>query len=258
MTFGAQMDLRHHETPQHPYWHGLLRLVGWAELIVLAVTAAVLRDVEPAVLALVLGAGLALTRVRKGKAGAIMLVLLFVNIAFWTLAATASNARNGESLTSFLIPGLHAAIAVGGIVGPFSLILRRFRPSGAALVGGSAVASVALVTIVALAANLTGGGTNAVKQPGDILVMARNTAFDPTEIRVEAGRADVLFTNTDLFWHTFTVDELNVDLKVPVRGSRRATFVAKPGSYEFYCKIPGHILAGMKGTLLVEEERPGA
>ncbi len=236
----------------------LLRIAGWAELIVLIITAAILRDVEPAILALILGAGLVLSRIRQGKAGAIVLVLLLVNIAFWTLAGTASNARNGESLTSFLIPGLHAAIAIAGIVGPFSLILRRFRPGRrAATVGGSALASVALVTTVALTATVSSGGTNAVRQRGDLVVKASNTAFDPIEITVGTGPAAVFFTNTDLFWHTFTIDDLGVDLKVPVRGSRRASFEAKRGSYEFYCKIPGHIFAGMKGTLVVEEERKG-
>jgi uncharacterized cupredoxin-like copper-binding protein len=26
----------------------------------------------------------------------------------------------------------------------------------------------------------------------------------------------------------------------------------KPGSYEFYCQVPGHEAAGMKGTLTVK------
>jgi plastocyanin len=40
-------------------------------------------------------------------------------------------------------------------------------------------------------------------------------------------------------------------LDVPVGGERRITFSAEPGSYEFYCRVPGHRQAGMVGTLRV-------
>jgi uncharacterized cupredoxin-like copper-binding protein len=32
---------------------------------------------------------------------------------------------------------------------------------------------------------------------------------------------------------------------------RSASFEAKPGTYEFYCRIPGHATLGMRGTLTV-------
>jgi uncharacterized cupredoxin-like copper-binding protein len=47
------------------------------------------------------------------------------------------------------------------------------------------------------------------------------------------------------------VDELGVNLWVPVRGERRTAFTAPAGTYEFYCAVPGHE-GFMRGSLVVE------
>lgn len=73
-------------------------------------------------------------------------------------------------------------------------------------------------------------------------------AFDPDSFVVEDGEITVSVTNNDPFWHTFTIDELGVDLAVPVRAQRAVTFDAPPGNYPFYCRIPGHEVP-MTGTL---------
>ena len=57
--------------------------------------------------------------------------------------------------------------------------------------------------------------------------------------------------NRDLFWHTLTIDALDVDLKAPVGRLRSATFDARPGTYSYYCRIPGHAALGMRGSLVV-------
>ena len=61
----------------------------------------------------------------------------------------------------------------------------------------------------------------------------------------------VSLANHDLFWHTFTIERLGVNLDVPVGGSRSVTFTAALGTYTFICRIPGHAAAGMRGTLTV-------
>ena len=53
---------------------------------------------------------------------------------------------------------------------------------------------------------------------------------DPAELRGQTREVTAAFTNHDLFWHTFTIDGLGVDLKVPVGGHRRVTFTANAGT----------------------------
>lgn len=54
--------------------------------------------------------------------------------------------------------------------------------------------------------------------------------------------------------HNFAVDELAIDVDMPVGATVEATIPAdaKPGQYEFYCNVPGHRQAGMVGTLIIE------
>lgn len=40
---------------------------------------------------------------------------------------------------------------------------------------------------------------------------AADVRFSSTELRHEPGQVTVTFDNRDLFWHTFTIDELDVD-----------------------------------------------
>jgi uncharacterized cupredoxin-like copper-binding protein len=84
-------------------------------------------------------------------------------------------------------------------------------------------------------------------------VSTRNS-FTPGEIRVRAGETVVLrLDNTDTQGHRFDIDELNVHVLMPVNQPGLAVFTpTTPGSYRFYCDIPGHPEAGMVGTLIVE------
>jgi hypothetical protein len=50
---------------------------------------------------------------------------------------------------------------------------------------------------------------------------------------------------------SFAIDAVGLDLRVPVGRLRSASFDARPGTYRFYCSIPGHAALGMRGTLTV-------
>jgi plastocyanin len=93
---------------------------------------------------------------------------------------------------------------------------------------------------------------NIVRVPeGALEVEARNVAFVPASLTAGGGQVTVAIRNRDLFWHTLTIDALKVDLKVPVGRLRSASFEARPGTYDFYCRIPAHRTLGMRGTLTV-------
>jgi plastocyanin len=84
-----------------------------------------------------------------------------------------------------------------------------------------------------------------------VTIETRNAAYSTTSLAAPSGQVTVVLTNHDLFWHTFTVDELHVDVEAPLGGAREATFTAAPGSYRFYCRVPAHAAAGMRGTLTI-------
>jgi Cupredoxin-like domain len=53
--------------------------------------------------------------------------------------------------------------------------------------------------------------------------------------------------------HSFDIDELNVHVPMASGKSSLALFKpTKPGTYTFYCSVPGHRELGMQGTLIVE------
>ena len=84
-----------------------------------------------------------------------------------------------------------------------------------------------------------------------VAIESANAAFSSTSLAAPSGQVTVVLTNHDLFWHTFTIDELDVDLEAPLGGTREATFTAPPGIYRFYCRVPAHAAAGMRGTLTI-------
>ena len=88
----------------------------------------------------------------------------------------------------------------------------------------------------------------------EVMVENKGLTFTPNEIKVKMGDKVKLTFKVTAGTHDFVIDELGVKTKVMGTGeSETVEFVAdKKGSYEFYCSVPGHKAAGMKGTLIVE------
>jgi plastocyanin len=97
---------------------------------------------------------------------------------------------------------------------------------------------------------MTKAETQAVPQ-GATEVQTINVAFVPKAFAEPGGKVTVAVRNRDLFWHTFTIDALKVDVRAPVGNLRSVTFEAKPATYTYYCRIPAHATLGMRGTLRV-------
>ena len=84
------------------------------------------------------------------------------------------------------------------------------------------------------------------------LLRLRRSATRPTTPGWSPQRqVTVHLANRDLFWHSFTIDHPAVNVDVPVGGARQVTFTLPPGTYRFYCRVPGHRQAGMEGTLRI-------
>ena len=201
-----------------------------------------------------IGAGI-LLRARPGgrvyTATVVVLGLLFADVAFWMITATWSNVGNHEQLLYIVEPlALSCASAAGLIAVAGRLVDRGSRaPNGAAVL--TVAAALATFVLCLGAAAVAGWGKEQTQGPNDLAVRIHNTAYSSTNITATSRQVTLYVTNDDLFWHTITIDQLGVELPLPVGSHRRITFTAPSGSYAFYCRIPGHRQAGMQGTITI-------
>jgi plastocyanin len=235
-------------------WPTLLRLAAVGDLILLLTIMVGLHDLLALALAIIVLLGLALLRFRGGLPGTIILALVFADLTIYTLTGAVSNARHNEDLLDLILPASLAALSMAGLVAAAAILARRrnlvLSERAAPVVALAAVAFFVLLVAAGLVASNGVRPEQAVSRT-DLALETVNMAYSATELAADAGQVTVSLANHDLFWHTFTIDELNVDLQAPVRGERQVTFTAEPGTYPFYCAIPGHALLGMEGTLTI-------
>ena len=84
-------------------------------------------------------------------------------------------------------------------------------------------------------------------------VTAFDIYFEPKEITIPAN-TDVPFTlpNDGAAAHNFSIDELGISVDLAPGSTEKTVINAPPGTYEYYCNVPGHKEAGMVGTLIVK------
>jgi nitrite reductase (NO-forming) len=77
--------------------------------------------------------------------------------------------------------------------------------------------------------------------------------FQPAEIRIKAGQnVNIALANRGAIIHDITIPALQVSLVAqPGQRVTAGLAAARPGTYEFYCSVPGHREAGMVGRLVV-------
>ena len=106
------------------------------------------------------------------------------------------------------------------------------------LVAGIAVSVLATLTY-----------DDAVAQEGDVQLVAKDIEFQQSSLEARAGEVSVFVENQDATLHTFTIEELDVDLSIPAGKSARVTFDADQGTYTFFCR-PHE--SDMKGLLEID------
>lgn len=80
-------------------------------------------------------------------------------------------------------------------------------------------------------------------------------AFDAAKLEAAAGTVSITMANPSPLPHNIAVKGNGVDVKGPVvltGGTSTVSADLKPGTYTFYCSVPGHEAGGMKGTLVVK------
>jgi plastocyanin len=118
---------------------------------------------------------------------------------------------------------------------------------------GSALSTPTTTPTTAPATTATTGGGG-----GTTLQLAADPSalkFDTTSLSAKAGAVTLEFTNPSAIGHDVTIEAAGDKeiAKTDVISQSKTTLTAnlKAGSYAFYCTVPGHEQAGMKGTLKV-------
>lgn len=203
----------------------------------------------PFIVMLVLFAVGGVLALRPGKAGVVGIVLATIAGLMFTVFAgpfaffLLETPESKEIIPVVSILLLSLTVVISAIVLAIKGRGRAFEPSGAA----KALGGVVLVLIVAVAAwniYLVSTFESEAAQPGDIRVVTEDFEFAPNSLTASPGTVSVHVTNRDDTLHTFTVEELGVDVSVPSGKSVRATFQADGGQYRVVCKPHEPDMAG--------------
>jgi plastocyanin len=113
------------------------------------------------------------------------------------------------------------------------------------------------VTVVAAALAVV-GGTSAAPSTKPSLVkisaVASGLKFNKSVLRAHPGRIKIVFTNLSMLSHNVRIESGERELggtKTIGKGRTTAVVTLKKGTYNFYCSVPGHEDAGMRGKLVV-------
>jgi plastocyanin len=124
--------------------------------------------------------------------------------------------------------------------------------TGTAAVTTTAPTSSTDTTTTASTATTAGPG-------GTVKITADPTgqlAFEQKSVSTKAGAVKIDFSNSSPVGHDVKVEDSSGSqlggTNLVTGGSTTATVDLSPGTYTFYCDVPGHEQAGMKGTLTVK------
>jgi len=149
-------------------------------------------------------------------------------------------------------------------------MVRRYDRRAFLGLGGAAIAAAGTIAIVGRSGSAhddhpSSGGTpeaspqaspaaSPVVAASEFQVNTVDLAFQPAELTIPAHTAvTIRVENLGAIPHDFTCDELGVTSGNLGGGeSATVTIDAAPGTYGYYCSVPGHKQAGMRGTLTVE------
>jgi plastocyanin len=81
-------------------------------------------------------------------------------------------------------------------------------------------------------------------------------AYTTTSATAKAGNVTVDFNNPQALEHDVAIEDSSGktvgQTELVAEGSTSAPVKLKPGTYHYYCTVPGHREAGMEGTLTVK------
>lgn len=80
--------------------------------------------------------------------------------------------------------------------------------------------------------------------------------YDTTQLSAKAGKVTIDFKNPSAIAHNVVIEDQSgkelASFEPIAQGEESETAELKPGTYTFFCSVPGHRQAGMEGTLTVK------
>ena len=228
-------------------WHKLAAWAAWAiPVIFLLVMLAYMQFLPFFIPFIVVFAVLGWWVSRGGRASGVVLAVLTVVFIAMNLPFIIPTLAVPASVIDFISTAWLLLASITAVVAGI-MAFRTSAPSNGARTLQRVVAGLAVVAVVvSIVSTVT--YDDAAQQDGDIELTTEDIEFSPETIEGASGTVAVFVTNNDPTTHTFTIDELDVDLDIPANATARVEFEADSGEYEFYC-VPHE--ADMKGTLTV-------
>jgi len=102
-------------------------------------------------------------------------------------------------------------------------------------------------------ANTGGGATSTLEFEAD---PNGELAYTTTSATAKAGKVTIDFNNPQGLTHDVAIEDASGEevgaTELIAEGEDSTTVDLKPGTYHFFCTVPGHREAGMEGTLTVK------
>jgi probable HAF family extracellular repeat protein len=171
-----------------------------------------------------------------------------------TTAAVHGNDVSGVASQGItVLYGARATVSDNAITGGATGVLVKDR--GSAIVEGNTIREVTYVGISFAPAPPPVATTPAATSADGGAIVSRDISFDPTTITIPANTdVTVVLPNQGVIPHNFSIDELGIDVDIAPGATEETVINAPPGTYEYYCNVPGHKQAGMVGTLTVSAD----
>jgi plastocyanin len=142
--------------------------------------------------------------------------------------------------------------ACGGSSSSSSAAAGATTSASSSAAGGTGTGAGATSSATSSSAAAAGGSSNLsiAANPGGQL------AYDKKTLSAKAGKVTITMTNSSPVGHNITIQQGtsgSVLGSTPTfqGGSKSVSLNLKPGTYTFFCSVPGHRAGGMVGTLTV-------
>lgn len=87
--------------------------------------------------------------------------------------------------------------------------------------------------------------------PGALLFVAVDIDYEDAPTTAPAGAATIALDNQGGILHDVTIDDLGIKVAAEAGEVTQEAVTLEPGTYNYYCSVPGHRASGMEGTLEV-------